>query len=748
MKRRSFVSLSGILLLLLAAGCASSERMMRTSGGVFQSYSAPDKSRLTSGKFQHPPHPAHSKRDQRQQLGGIHDTLINIWPFFFRNRDYISCLWPMIDADPYGFAVRPFFNQEGDDYSILFPLIAWNPAKRHGWVFTAYWNKKHDTAGNVYGFFPLFHQSRDLSVYSPLWIRKHTENRKHDPFFSRNISSDFHLVSLLGYGKTQVSWTDPGPYALDRMLSSREITPDSTLAYKLARYGIQTPLPKKEDKAGWDRIREQVAKSFVQEKTVSGGLFPLFGFKTDHDRTDFNILFAFPHYKRTAHKTRFSVFGNLLWSYTRRNLWQMGNPSVHGYAGETTHLMWALLSGFETTKIYSENPKTRAFERLNRLSSSRFTQEDRQKIRADLRIISPEAVLPDTVVDSATLSLYLRELHQKTELPTESYTTGGFLPLYFQYSTRNKSFRILPALLTWSESDRYRSEFVCIPLLSWGKRSDGKSTTAIFWPVGYHRKEIQFNRDKAAIFTADTNPEYDLLTQDKTFAACGLFHREIKSFHTARPGYDAGALESLRRNISRYRNDLKRLDDRRKGLTNRRARAAKWPRKTKIEEYTYLIEMERIRLAEESLGKDHAKLIKRAGELSRQAADAHLTLDLADPASALQTIYKACTPLTRTEYGNLFFFNRVNVSDGQFRWSIFMKLASGEGDLEREDTQVLQFLYRHKRRGNKEETIYFPFVAIQKDGENSRFRFLWRVFERTVENGKVKGHILFIPYGE
>ena len=53
------------LSAFLLAGCASSERMMRTSGGVFQDYSAPTKSRLTSGKFPDKAvHPAHTKRER------------------------------------------------------------------------------------------------------------------------------------------------------------------------------------------------------------------------------------------------------------------------------------------------------------------------------------------------------------------------------------------------------------------------------------------------------------------------------------------------------------------------------------------------------------------------------------------------------------------------------------------------------------------------------------------------------------
>ena len=740
MRRFRFFVIPLLTILLFSTGCASSERMMRTSGGVLQDYSAPSKTRLTSGKFDHTPHPAHTRRDQLQPLGGIHDTLVNIWPFFFRNRDYISCLWPMIDADPYGFAVRPFYNQEGDDYSILFPLIAWNPAKRHGWIFNTYWNKE----AGLYGSFSLFHHAPGFGMYTPFWIRKHTENRKHDPYKKPFISSDFHLVSLLGHGRTEVKWADPGQYDLRRLLSPDQITPASTLAYKLAAYGIKTPLPKKEDKAGWDKIRQQAAEKFVQQKTVSGGLFPLIGFECKPDQTEFNILWGFPYYKSSEYKTRFSILSNFLCGYTRKTIRPDGNPSVHSHAGETGLQAWALLSGFEIDRIYAENPKSRAFERINKMQ---YSAQNRQKIQQELQIIDPEAKLPDTVVDSFTLRLFLQELQKKTELPTESYVTGGFLPLYFQYSTKWKTFWIMPLLLTWSDRSQYRSEFISIPLLSWSKQTKGLNTTSIFWIFGYYRKGVEFNSGKAAIFAADSDPEHELLTQDKTYAACGLFHREVKTFYTAKPGYDARNLNQLLQDTRKLKQDQTRLQDRRKALQIRRKKAETMPRKTKIEEYTYLIELERIRLEEEKLGIEHARLVKRAGEITRKAAANHVTLNMDQPEQAEKVLLTACTPLTRTEYGSSLFFNRVKVSNGQYKWQTLLNLASGEGNADKEDTQILQFLYRHKRRGTKSETIYFPFVAIQKDGENSRFRFLWRVFEKTVENGKVKGHILFIPYG-
>ena len=66
----------------------------------------------------------------------------------------------------------------------------------------------------------------------------------------------------------------------------------------------------------------------------------------------------------------------------------------------------------------------------------------------------------------------------------------------------------------------------------------------------------------------------------------------------------------------------------------------------------------------------------------------------------------------------------------------------------RESTHVLHLLYRHRQEGKRSETLFFPFISTVRDGEDSRFSFLWRVFSLSRRNGKTGGHILFIPFGE
>jgi len=142
---RSLAALAALALAALLSSCASSERMMRLSP--------------TAGK------------DHQDRVKFDNQT-VNIWPFFYRNDKFTSAVWPMIDRDDRGFAVRPFFNQEDAEYSILFPFSAWNPQKGDGWAFNTYWTPQR------VGSFPLFHcgPRDDLNYVMPVWWTRGREN--------------------------------------------------------------------------------------------------------------------------------------------------------------------------------------------------------------------------------------------------------------------------------------------------------------------------------------------------------------------------------------------------------------------------------------------------------------------------------------------------------------------------------------------------------------------------------------------
>ena len=91
--------------------------------------------------------------------------------------------------------MRPFYNQEGDEHAVLFPLSAWNPVNGDGWVLFAAWN----TTG--FGFIPLCWQNRGKDsfwyYYTPLLI--HSEETA--PLTLRNKYRDSFTWFLLGYFK-------------------------------------------------------------------------------------------------------------------------------------------------------------------------------------------------------------------------------------------------------------------------------------------------------------------------------------------------------------------------------------------------------------------------------------------------------------------------------------------------------------------------------------------------------------------
>ncbi|MCP3966329.1 MAG: hypothetical protein GY750_09270 [Lentisphaerae bacterium] len=129
---------AGALAVLLLTSCASSKRMMRLS-------------------------PLESKDKADITQINLNEDHINLWPMFYKCGAFTSIFWPIADLDSKGVAVRPFFNKEGSEYSILFPLSAWNPVNGDGWALTSYWNDK-----NI-GTFPLFNIGPDFNYVLPFW---------------------------------------------------------------------------------------------------------------------------------------------------------------------------------------------------------------------------------------------------------------------------------------------------------------------------------------------------------------------------------------------------------------------------------------------------------------------------------------------------------------------------------------------------------------------------------------------------
>ncbi len=129
----------------LLCSCASSERMMRLS--PFRHQQQPLKTGPVSSKSQ----ATVERHSGAEDFDARFKNHVNLWPLLYSEGDFTSILWPMIDFDPQGMAVRPFYNHEKNEYSILFPLSAWNPRKNKSWVLSGYWKRSRS------GIFPFYH---------------------------------------------------------------------------------------------------------------------------------------------------------------------------------------------------------------------------------------------------------------------------------------------------------------------------------------------------------------------------------------------------------------------------------------------------------------------------------------------------------------------------------------------------------------------------------------------------------------
>lgn len=166
-----------VLATLIAAGansCASSKRLARSAGWAFEEK----------------PQAAGSERQFDLDSGRS-----NAFPIAYSNGARLAVLWPFFDKDAEGLAIRPVFNKEGQEYSVLFPLAAWNPENGDGWFLTGYWNKKKDRSG----IFPIYGRFGEDFYAGPV-IRYH-DGLAVLPFFYSD-KDDFWMAELYSSTKT------------------------------------------------------------------------------------------------------------------------------------------------------------------------------------------------------------------------------------------------------------------------------------------------------------------------------------------------------------------------------------------------------------------------------------------------------------------------------------------------------------------------------------------------------------------
>ena len=151
-------ALGGIAALLLSAGCATGDRLVRLSPFADDEPGA---------------------------------ERVNLWPFWYADGAKNAVLWPLFDWDDHGFAARPFVSRDDDDLDLLWPLAHVDLESGDYWALTAYDFERDD----LHGLFPIAGWGQ-LNYAGPVWW---TRDRR---------AADGAPGKIDGFGLFPIVWRD------------------------------------------------------------------------------------------------------------------------------------------------------------------------------------------------------------------------------------------------------------------------------------------------------------------------------------------------------------------------------------------------------------------------------------------------------------------------------------------------------------------------------------------------------------
>lgn len=730
-------------IVLVLSGCVSSKRMARMSGGVFDEYSAPPSYQLRSARFQQKtPYADPIRRSSATKIGGLDDTLINIWPFFFRNSSYWSMLWPFVDYDKYGFAIRPFYVQDGDEYSILFPLSSWNPVSNEGWIGNFVW-KNHR-----FGFIPFTFQDTHQEdsgwfYYTPLLI--HDYDRvplRRDKLSRKDYFTEFMLAFWSKNTDVAVSDYD----WLFRYWNKDHIPGNKALAYHFGK--IEKPVPKTAEELY--QFQDRILKTLPQRTGYKYGFFPLFSYgKQPNGRTEFTWLLL-NSIERGKGRFSWNFFGPIA-KYKNRDL---DSRWLHD-STEEEFFSLPLMTKIVTEKRFANTGKMAILRKLDNLGGSSFNQ-DLPLIKELLKELDPQLELPKTVVDHQTLDLFLQDWRKGKTFPvTESYS-GGCLPFFLYDIDDNSRSYIFPALLTGYETHPHKKKFWSLPILTFVNKNDYSEFTGVFPPLVYMNSSKRDSGPYLKLIhssTVKTPSKWNVVEENDLYAACGLFYRGKIAFHVAKPEYKGNDLEFLRFTILWLQQEQKRIQYQWENHKKELARIAAWKTKNKIEYYRKCIRQEEMKILAEEIRKREREYQAKWSLVQTTAKRIKFQIsekDIANYSAAVNAVNRLLKDYTelrwKEDIGNGIFFRKEKFYNGDYNWRLLWILANGEKVGTKESTNVMHLLYRYRRDGDRSETLFFPFISIQKDGADSKVSFFWRFFQLKEEKGKIGGYFLFIPF--
>ena len=300
-------------------------------------------------------------------------------------------------------------------------------------------------------------------------------------------------------------------------------------------------------------------------------------------------------------------------------------------------------------------------------------------------------------------------------------------------------------------------KWLSVPLLSGAGHNKYEDYINILPPAGYMNKTKRYERIGKYIHASDakwSDGKYTNIESHDIYAVCGLFYRGRVKFLVAKPGLYYKDLNSLSSNFDNLNWFKKSLDRQEREYKKDLKLANAVRERNKIEYYEKMIALEKLKIRRQKIDKSWKKFKKDVALTEKEAEKVNFKFHVSNWANkkqldkVLSDFYAATTEIReKSDIGNGLFFRKENFYNGDWKWHIFLNIAGGEKDADKESLHVLHFLYRNRTDGERSEKLIFPFISIQKDGKNSKVSFLGRIYQKSFINGKSSGYIFFIPFG-
>lgn len=735
MNRMILSVISGLLSVILLSSCASSKRMSRMSGGMFGDSLLPEYEYIDGSRQILP-----SKMIERRKYemtAGIDDSIINIWPFFYRNRNYFSFVWPLIDYDRFGFAVRPFFNKEGNEYSVLFPLSGWNSARADGWVLNSYWSEKGvgsvplfhipwDYSNNVFYFLLCWKKKANYGIFPLVWgkggengyfnivpLLFHDKEKSMVPFLF--YYSDVLKQFLLFY------YHKDGDYGIFPLVhhSSRLINFIFPVYWHDYFFGTACPFTYFNRKSG-----DWIVAPFWKLKD-SFGMFPVFFQKSDGTEGLFFPLYFYDSkliltlLGGWGKKADGSSFATVLGPLFIQNKENSGNKRVYFRTGckdfpeqlvrkSRTFRMYGLLgySDFGVGLRFRDNLIRELYTLLNTDNEETELFRDQSALNRQLKTIkwkNPQlSGLPDSIPQDKEKRMELaRRLEEEAEkIELKKY---GIFPLFQLEQNR-------PVKLS-EKKEFFSFDLGPFGMLSQYLSNNNQFRFSILGPLGYSYEEeksgkswkvfLLFRREKNKSENSFWSPLFSFSQEWRNTEKW----KEGRLFNKYQRNWENRTVHSL--------------------LAGLLYREKKWFYPS-FRDYTVTKEY-----------------LKRSVRFSNPLISLYDTVRKRNDRIDKNKIAFD----ERLERSILLFFNYDRRSSLKYDWHLAWLLARGSRDGDRRQIRILEWIYRSNKESDRENTLIFPFISIQKEKERESYSFLWRLFRLEYRNDKLTGgNLFFIPF--